>query len=35
MGQRDEDREERGWEVSPMQTVPRVPEDSEDNRRGT
>lgn len=40
IGQRDEDREERSWEVSPMQTVPRRPEclmteDSEDNRKGT
>lgn len=35
MGQRDEDREERSGEVSPMQTVLRIPEDSEDDRKGT
>lgn len=35
MGQRDEDGEERDWEVNPIQTVLRVPEDGEDNRKGT
>lgn len=40
IGQRDEDREEWSWEVSPMQTVLGrseclIPEDSEDNRKGT
>lgn len=40
IGQNDEDREERVWEVSPMQTVLRrpgclIPADNEDNRKGT
>lgn len=33
--ERDEDREERSGEVSPMQIVLRIPEDREDSRKGT